>query len=340
MRYTGIETARFIAIMAVIAIHLYPTSTFLGEIINQSSRFAVPFFFLVSGYFFTLKYRKGESNLDIQFLQFSIKISAIYLFWYFIYAYWPVFAPENWSELKEFGVIYSLQQETAVLISEFKNHFFYYTLAGGRAYHLWFLPALLCGVGLLYIFLKINLFRVGLGLAFCLFVMALLLEPYKESWLGLPFNLGGRNGPFFSSVFVFIGAFLSMSEDKYAEYKWIPALLISSLFLQISEAMWIKYIYSIPVTEQNYVLSTLLFASLFSMYFIRNSNFGENLLIHRLGKYTLGIYVSHVIVIYILRTNNLMPNFALLSLVVVASCSLLLTFLFSRVPVLKKTVGF
>ncbi len=69
-RIESVDVFRLIAIVAVIAIHTSPFHVdvdgeneaymYADMIINQLSRFAVPFFYVTSGYFWGLKVRKSS----------------------------------------------------------------------------------------------------------------------------------------------------------------------------------------------------------------------------------------------------------------------------------------
>lgn len=117
---------RIIAILAVIAIHtttrILEASQFnlqgysFSLFINQVSRFAVPLFFMISGFVLELNYYYNQSYLT--YLQKRLaKIFLPYLFWSFIYYYF----------------IY-----TKHTISFFQTLFF-----GAASYQLYFIPTLL-----------------------------------------------------------------------------------------------------------------------------------------------------------------------------------------------------
>jgi len=77
-RIKSVDVIRLLAITAVIVIH---TSTFknipgdlyenLFIILNQLSRFAVPFFFVIAGYFWGKKIRSGDSVTQVSIAAWS-----------------------------------------------------------------------------------------------------------------------------------------------------------------------------------------------------------------------------------------------------------------------------
>ncbi|WP_430871731.1 acyltransferase family protein, partial [Escherichia coli] len=55
-RNYAIDFIKFFAILAVVIIHTFPSNDQLGYfVLDNLSRFAVPFFFVASGYLFSLK---------------------------------------------------------------------------------------------------------------------------------------------------------------------------------------------------------------------------------------------------------------------------------------------
>lgn len=335
MRKSGIESFRFIAIVAVVVIHVYPSGDLVGGVLNQLARFAVPYFFIISGYFF---YRKVTSDVDGSlnyFINYGLKLFYIYVFWYLVYAYWPLLLPTNWSNIAQHGFLYELKHETSLLITEFRSHLLYYVLAGGRAEHLWFLPALGMGIVLLYLGIRLRIFLLAFGFATGLFLLALLLEPYHKSPLAIPLHMSGRNGPFFSSVFVFIGAAIARYDIRM---KPVVALLIMLVgaSMHLGEVFMLESLYGMPLRTHNYVVGTLLFASGAALYAMARENFGEKLYLHRLGGMTLGIYVSHLLIAQWLYSIDWMPEWGVLRVILVTTLAVLLVALLNRLPVLRK----
>ena len=80
----SIESVRYIAAFAVICIHyFYAKDKTLTLAVNQWARFAVPFFFIVSGYFLGEKLKKDDKV--IVYWAFIKKILILYFAWQLIY---------------------------------------------------------------------------------------------------------------------------------------------------------------------------------------------------------------------------------------------------------------
>ena len=130
----NLDIARFIASFIIVAIHIYPLSSF-NEILDYMItrvlfRIAVPFFLMITGYYILTK-----SIKDINILKnYTKKIIKLYLISIVI------FLPIN-----------------------FYNHYFtnnnIYTIlkdifVNGTFYHLWYFPSLIMGIWLSYFLIK------------------------------------------------------------------------------------------------------------------------------------------------------------------------------------------
>lgn len=127
----SIDALRVIAILAVIAIHITTKtlatldlnidSSPFSFFINQAARFAVPLFFLISGFVLELNSKSGLSYVNF-FKKRASKIVIPFIFWSITYF---LLAPE-------YG-IYKL----------FSFYFLTVLIQGMAAYHLYFIPTLI-----------------------------------------------------------------------------------------------------------------------------------------------------------------------------------------------------
>jgi surface polysaccharide O-acyltransferase-like enzyme len=338
MRNAGIDLFRFISIIAVLTIHIKPYGhSIYGHIINQLSRFAVPFFFLISGYLFYEKTTNNRSNALVYSFRNGYRLFYIYLFWYVIYIFWPIFTPVNWASILQNGVFYELYKETLQFMKEAEGHILYYIAGGGRGYHLWFLPSLGVAILLLGISIRYNLFLWGTTISIVLFIFALLIRPYKNTSLGLPFGFDPRNGPFFSSVFVFIGAILSKYRSKFSLQHAI-VLTIIGFSVHMGEIFFLKNEYGVALTSHDFVFGTVLYGTGVAMIAIAIQDFKFSYRYISLGKLTLGIYVLHVLVIEVLKSINIWPTIDLLKVIICLFTSIILVNIIYDLPILNKII--
>ncbi len=87
---TQLTLLNFFAIFSVVVIHVFPRDSQIGLfILDNVSRFAVPFFFTASGYLFGKKMIHTRDSIDY-FKRYIIKILKLYLCWLFFYMMYDV----------------------------------------------------------------------------------------------------------------------------------------------------------------------------------------------------------------------------------------------------------
>ena len=167
-RREGIELMRFVAAVAVVFIHFWPRlgsspHATLDALVVGTSRFAVPFFFVVSGHFLSRKIAHLGSGLD-----FARKWVPILVGWHAIHALWFTVlhlarSPQPWSTVPDW---------VPRLIS-------WNGLLEGVGWHLWYLHSLVFSV-LAVAILPSRWRRPGVLLPFAggLFALALAWGPW------------------------------------------------------------------------------------------------------------------------------------------------------------------
>jgi surface polysaccharide O-acyltransferase-like enzyme len=339
MRLVAIDTLRFVAIVAVIVIHVYPAGDgeVVGQVLNQLARFAVPCFFVIAGYFFFKKTTEDKSSGFSYLVKYGFKIIYIYLLWYIIYAYLPLLLPENWESIRQHGFIAEFLNETKLIATELKSHLLFYLLAGGRADHLWFLPSLGMGVFLLYLAIYFNVLILGAIFSFALYVMAILMGPYASSNIGIDIGIGGRNGPFFSSFYVFTGALIAKYSISIPQNKSLIIALVG-MVLHLIESFYLGSVYDLPVRFHNFGFATAVFSIGIILYAFAKPSLGSALKLYLLGKYVLGIYVSHYLFITLFYSTENMPTSGLFRVALITLVSLGFVMIASRIPLARYLV--
>src|SRR4051812_46549163 len=91
VRLQSVDAFRLLAAFFVIIIHEEPFTDAhglraldLAGVVDQVARFAVPFFFTISGYFWGRKLRRGADPLHLA-LSTSKRIATIFVFWSAVY---------------------------------------------------------------------------------------------------------------------------------------------------------------------------------------------------------------------------------------------------------------
>jgi serine/alanine racemase len=232
MKNRGIEHFRVIAAMMVVAIHCLPLLALwpTGDILITLTLFrvAVPFFFMISGYYVFAELAAGNSYPARQRVFAFIKKQAqVYL----------------WATL----LFLPLALYTQTLRMDLPIGTFLQTvLINGILYHLWYFPAVITGsllvTGLLMklsfnkvFWLASGLYLIGLG---------------GDSWFGFVQNTpiaafytpvfhlldGTRNGIFFTPFFLCLGMFLRKQTVTRSLPKQVSFLLLSLIGLLVESA--------------------------------------------------------------------------------------------------------
>jgi surface polysaccharide O-acyltransferase-like enzyme len=298
-RISGIDCFRVIAIFAVILINSKPLSTYSGEteiyldiLIHNTSRFAVPFFFIVAGYFWGKKV--DEKNLSHVFRSYSRRIVSVFLFWCVIY----IFAPTNIPALLEYGFL-GILKIPYWKISYYINDPITFLLKGSSG-HLWFLLSLFYATVIVTFLIRIRMDFLILPIGALFYIFGLLIGPYSLSPLGLAVNFNSAVGPLFSTIMFGAGYKLSRTR-KILSSKLAYVLIIGGYLLHMSEAFYIWNKWELSPNHYSYYLGTIPYGLGITILALTFPRFGVNTRLARIGIYTLGIYCSHVLYVDLLN---------------------------------------
>jgi surface polysaccharide O-acyltransferase-like enzyme len=338
----SIEVARAVAIFCVVLIHTEPFLRqpeiknywyYFGQIIQQISSFAVPFFFIVAGYFFSLGIDK--QGLKKQLNRYFLRILLLLLTWVIIDG---IFWGEWLKSIIENGSLRPLLWNIMAVPSFAINRPDLF-LFRGTAVPLWFLVSLLGGILLLSIFVyaKLNKFTI-LAVGSVAYLFSLTVSFYSHTSIGLGFIIPlEQRGVFISIFFISIGYFLANSQININGFN----LLIISTVLMFIESTALSMSQNIVFIEHPYLFSTALVPMGIFLTAIQNPGFGVNSFIHKIGLLSLGIYVVHTPVLGALnyyRDFLKNPMWELFFPIVTLFLSILIVSLFRRVPYLRKVV--
>lgn len=278
--FDSIDVTKFVMAILVMTIHINTGLSYeYNDIIsNGLARIAVPFFFISSGFFFFSK----KENFTFENLFKTIKrILLLFVGWTLIYGIYI------------FLTSFIHKQEPLFLgVAFLKRHIFLNPYA-----HLWFLPALMIGISLGWLFLKMNLKKTAIILGCILFCIGTLGDSYyyfaiKNEILKSFFNMyfqhftTFRNGIFFGFVFtIFYNIFHQESKS------YLAILSVLSLLLMLSEYFLVKeYKYAL---DYNMYFSLLIFTPAFFNLVkkIKINISSKTSLFFR--EYSLGIYFMH-----------------------------------------------
>jgi surface polysaccharide O-acyltransferase-like enzyme len=300
-RVQGIDTFRVLAIFAVIIIHTSPFAEYnygnyfykyINLALNQASRFAVPFFFIVSGYLWGVKVRLG--NCPILTAIRSIKrILFIFCIWSLIYL-----LPYNFETLRQsiytYGFIGPIKLIYWDISDQLQNPL--KLLMQGTSAHLWFLVALSLSMGISAVFIKRTSFNLLFIFSLMLYVYGVLAKSYANTPIGIAVEFNTRNGPFFGTFLFVNGYYLSGLKIKEHWLKIGFFVFIFGFMLHFLELymLW-KYFETPPI--QDYVFGTALMGLGASIMSISNNSYINLKCLSGFGQLALGIYLVHIIII-------------------------------------------
>lgn len=300
-RLQSVDVIRVVAITAVISIHTVPFAIrpdLVGScldaatVVNQLARFAVPFFLIVSGYFWAHKFEENR-GVYAPTVKMAIRILALLVAWSLIYLL-PTniirsFALGHFGPIKQFYwnvITVGARPLSAVL--------------QGTKVHLWFLPGLLCGLMISAFLIRYRQQRFLTILAITLYLIGLAGKAYSDTPLGFRSEFNFRNGPFFSLIFFVTGYLL---KQRQAGPAWFPTGILIAVFgmlLQFSELLILNSYWGITMA-QDYVIGTYFYGLGFAMISLSGSRYLNLERAASIGPLVLGIYASHLIFVDLLE---------------------------------------
>lgn len=268
-RSPGIDACRLVMAFLVVTLHSLPVrGSAEFSIIGMVCRCAVPFFFITSGYFLKIPARFSAMCV----VRPLVRLFPIYLFW--MIAFYSVAYISEVHKL-QFGV-----REL---------------LVGGTAFHLWYLPAL----GVAMVLVPISILKLGARVTGLICALLATVVITRGAYHGV-FHMPGsptRGGFFVAPIYLFIGYWL-------AKRRFEPSLSFAALIallgfaILLGEELWISRWLGTRLKDHDFTIGTFAFgAGVF--LFAKELPAGAALeRLAALGKYALGIYVSHLLFIW------------------------------------------
>jgi surface polysaccharide O-acyltransferase-like enzyme len=279
MRLPSIEVGRVIALLGVVFIHVNSLGAFgndlaAGFFLDEISRFAVPLFFLISGYFLHDELLANPLPGLRRLFERLAPPMAFWTIFYFI--------------LDKLGLLYGSQFQGGL------RAYLAIPMTGGAGHHLWFLPALFVGIFLCTYGVKV----MGLGRFFVvsvvLYICGIALGAFQKQFFVDPIqNVFYRNGIFFAPLFLMIGYGIRKKDLKISS---LNALLLASTgaIIHLAEG----YITMRYPRGHDFSFGTILFSCGLFLFLItqryHRTQFSD------LGKSVFGAYLMHLWVLTLL----------------------------------------
>lgn len=311
LRNDWLDFLKLLGIISVVIIHTGPfyhieTLKPAAVIINNLMRYAVPCFFMCTGYF--LNSNKLFDRCDnYRIIKNVKKLVIVYFLWSIIY----------WFLMPQYN-------------NSFLNILFFST-----APHLWFLSALIQCLLLKYILNYIFNHILVKKMTVLIITIIIFIVVYYTSRYGIS-SFDYTKTVFAVFVFYIYGAILR--SEHYLKTKTAIAMVILGIVLQLSESIlaW-KYLALSPTIDFN--IGTLLYSIGIFNFFLGMSIKCPN--ISYLGRDSLGVYLIHYYVIDVFNKFHFEYNLIndILKIIFVLIVSYTITVLLKKIDYLKILVG-
>lgn len=346
IRIASIESFRVIAIFAVI---LWHTGFVAGLSRLAGGSFpvvltgylvwwvGVPYFFITAGYFFHQSVL-AHGNPVTHFGRCVFPLAWIFFWWMCIY----IVVPPGWSaEILRNGLwqpFYSTALQNLELLRTQHISLF----LGGHApvFHLWFLPALMFSLAVLTFVAICRLEGYLIFLVICLFVLA-----FTEKAVGgfVP-NSNLRFGTWsIALLLTAMGWLIAEREQPSTTMAWI--LIVSGYAFALLEGVVMNTVFHISLQDLkwHYFLGGIILGLGIFLLALAKPTLGQSTPLPFLAQFTLGVYVSHILVVYALsplswRIQGHVPLWGGGMAIIVYVLSLLLAISLARLPLIKYLV--
>lgn len=312
-----IDKVRLLASFFVVTLHVSLTLSNETTVafIMLSCRWAVPFFFMITGYLYQSRFEKDPQQA---LKKNCLRLIRIFLF--SIIIYWPLAYLRN-----------------HVL---FKFHYLY----NGTFYHLWFLSSMVGGLIVLYF---LSWLRLPDKVILLICILLLLYVLFKDSYSNLLYSSGKTIYSYshsrwpLSIPFLFLGMYIRKKKDDLKPYINWPTglgLIVAGLMLQLCEAYFLNILTGYAMERHEFLIGTLVtalgvFISVLAIPSTESkfSRWGES--------YSLLIYLYHplvdALVATILKFYEIQLSLSFIFPIVVFALTLLLVMLIKRyIPVM------
>ena len=223
-QYAALDVFRIVSAFLVVSIHtsvFYSLNNTADFILTRIiARIAVPYFFMLTGYFMYKHIKEGDKDYIKAFLK---KIGVIYLISILIYLPLNIYS----GYFKRGNIIFEVIKDI---------------LFDGTFYHLWYLPAVMTGVLIVWFLIRKFKLSVCLVITSFLYMAGLFGDSYYglvksihpiESIYRIIFNISDytRNGIFFAPVFILLGAIIREGKTDKLNFKKAGFIISFSLLL-------------------------------------------------------------------------------------------------------------
>ena len=330
-QFGGLDLFKIAAAFLVVAIHTSPLASFSAEadfiLTRVLARVAVPFFLMVSGFFLLPQYLYQKSTDRRPVLHFWKKTLFLYALATLIYLPVSLYAGH-------FSGLGALDVCRVILFD-------------GTFYHLWYLPAAMLGVGLVYLLSRKLPPRAIMAVSLIFYLTGLLGDSYfgladripalSAAYNGM-FQLFSytRNGIFYAPIFLAMGAWIGQCHrcsPQSGSKKRNGIGFVVFLLLMTVEGLTLRH-FGIQRHDSMYIMLLPAMFFLFRLVLSWNKKPSRNL-----REASMWIYLIHPLSIIVVRgaakvvgLTDLFVNNSLVHYLAVCALSCVFAFFVSKLP--------
>lgn len=303
-RVHSIDAARAVAMVAIVVIHTEPFGG-LGAagnaahfVLDALARFAVPFFFLTAGYLFAVKVARTAPRAYVG--TYVSRVASVYAFGLLLYAPLTLLEAAGSATIEGRAVSNAVLARTLEVLSPVD--LLYYGTSVTEI--LWFLPALVVSIALVYGFLAVGARRYLLPVALGVHAVGLLGQSYP---MILDVPLATRDALFFGFGYTAFGFWLrdvgrapgdgaDRSHYYLAGFAAFSALAVLERYVLgyvLGDATMAETVY----TPEYGAMTPFASVSLF-LFVLSRPRLGAGTRLPQVGRDAVGIYVLHPLVLY------------------------------------------
>jgi surface polysaccharide O-acyltransferase-like enzyme len=329
-RIQSVDVFRVLAIAAVIALHTAPHTGpdavglrfDLRTVCDQLERFAVPLFFMLSGYFWAGRCQDRAACWKTG-IALARRVLVLFVTWSAIY-FLITAVTVGWQAATR-----PLPGLPTLLLQ-------------GTKVHLWFLPALALATLVSGALLARGREHTLLVLGIALYAAGLAGKAYADTPIGFHTHVNLRNGLCFSLIMFATGIRLRRAGPRPSWRRLGPALALGGLALQVTEVAWLHARWGTNMA-QDFVLGTYFYGLGMTMLALSDPAPLRVPRLAGLGPLVLGIYASHFLFVDLLARPDsplrAVPGWDIIVVALVFALSLALTGLLWRFAPTRRLVA-
>lgn len=272
--YNTIDSFRLIASFFIVILHVRYADLNLNFIsyLRLSARWAVPFFFVVSGYFFASKINYSGKSYNLSSLKnIIVKMISIIIITTSIYYIINIISQN-----------YEIKSGVLIL---------------GNYFHLWYPAALLIGFLFIWYLSTYDNYKFTILICTTILMYCLISDSYDVLLFNI--NIDYILGRTLSAIpFIFMGFYIYKNNISYN--KFIGVLLIFGFILQYLEVEFLYVFFNYSKHDHQLLIGTILFVYSLFLFCLNSKILKGN--IAKLGKdHSLFIYLYHPFVYFFIE---------------------------------------